>query len=134
MYFMGVGGSVMIAAFAAFMAFGWKMKIINNLTFKAILKTKGRKSGKEHTIWAKAVTYNDMVYFSRRNPNSDWLKNAIAHPQVKVKFDGKEFSGIARLVEEEELAKKISSLKYTDENRQKESRIVLEVKLSEKTN
>ena len=84
------------------------MTIINNLTFKAILKTIGRKSGKEHTVWAKAVTYNDMIYFSRRNPNSDWLKNAIAHPQVKVKFDGKEFSGIARLVEEEELAKKIS--------------------------
>jgi len=110
------------------------MTIINNLTFKAVLKTKGRKSGKEHTVWAKAVTYNDMIYFSRRNPNSDWLKNAIAHPQVKVKFDGKEFSGIARLVEEEELAKKISSLKYTDENRQKESRIVLEVKLSENVN
>ena len=109
------------------------MTIINNLTFKAILKTIGRKSGKEHTVWAKAVTYNDMIYFSRRNPNSDWLKNAIAHPQVKVKFDGKEFSGIARLVEEEELAKKISSLKYTDENRQKESRIVLEVKLNDQT-
>ena len=110
------------------------MTIINNLTFKAVLKTKGRKSGKEHTVWAKAVTYNNMIYFSRRNPNSDWLKNAIAHPQVKVKFDGNEFSGIARLVEEEELAKKISSLKYTDENRQKESRIVLEVKLSENVN
>ena len=108
------------------------MTIINNLTFKAILKTKGRKSGKEHTVWAKAVTYNNMIYFSRRNPNSDWLKNAIAHPQVKVKFDGIEFSGIARLVEEEELAKKISSLKYTDENRQKESRVVLEIKLNEK--
>ena len=108
------------------------MAIINNLTFKAILKTIGRKSGKEHTVWAKAVTYNDMIYFSRRNPNSDWLKNAIAHPQVKVKFDGKEFSGIARLVEEEELSKKISSLKYTDENRQNESRVVLEIKLNEK--
>lgn len=107
------------------------MTLINNLTFKAILKTIGRKSGKEHTVWAKAVTYNDMIYFSRRNPNSDWLKNAIANPQVKVKFDGKEFSGIARLVEEEELTKKISSLKYTDENRQKESRIVLEVKLND---
>ena len=110
------------------------MVIINNLTFKAVLKTKGRKSGKEHTVWAKAVTYNDMIYFSRRNPNSDWLKNAIAYPQVKVKFDGKEFSGIARLVEEDELAKKISSLKYTDEDRQKESRVVLEVKLNENSN
>ena len=108
-----------------------KMKIINNLTFKAILKTKGRKTGKEHTVWAKAVTYNNMIYFSRRNPNSDWLKNAIVHPQVKVKFDDKEFSGVARLVEEEDLAQKISSLKYTEENRQKEARIVLEIKLLE---
>ena len=106
-----------------------KMKIINNLTFKAILKTKGRKTGKEHKVWAKAVTYNNMIYFSRRNPNSDWLKNAIAHPQVKVKFDNKEFSGIARLVEEEELSQKISNIKYTEESRQKEARIVLEIKL-----
>ena len=105
------------------------MKIINNLTFKAILKTKCRKSGKEHKVWAKAVTYNDMIYFSRRNPNSDWLKNAIAHPQVKVEFDGNEFSGLARLVEEDELAQKISNLKYTEESRQKEARIVLEIKL-----
>ena len=48
----------------------------------------GRKTGKEHSVWAKAVTYNDMIYFSRRNPNSDWLKNAIANPEVKVEFDG----------------------------------------------
>ena len=111
-----------------------EMTIINNLTFNAILKTKGRITGKEHTVWAKAVTYNDMIYFSRRNPNSDWLKNAIANPQVKVKIDDKEYSGIARLVEEEDLAKKISNLKYTEESRQKESRIVLEIKLIENKN
>ena len=108
-----------------------KMSIINNLTFKALLKTKGRKTGKEHTVWAKAVTYNDMIYFSRRNPNSDWLKNAITHPQVKVEFDGKRFSGIARLVEEEDLSQKISSLKYTEKSRQIEARVVLEIKLIE---
>ena len=98
------------------------------------MKTKGRKTGKEHTVWAKAVTYNDMIYFSRRNPNSDWLKNALANPQVKVKIDDNEYSGMARLVEEEDLAKKISSLKYTEESRQKESRIVLEIKLNENKN
>ena len=107
------------------------MTIINNLAFKAILKTKGRKTGKEHTVWAKAVTYNNMIYFSRRNPNSDWLKNAIANPQVKVEFEGKEYSGIARLVEEQNLTEKISSQKYNYENRQRESRIVLEVRLNE---
>jgi len=110
------------------------MTLINNSTFKAILKTKGRKTGKEHTVWVKAVTYNDMIYFSRRNPNSDWLKNALANPQVKVKIDDNEYSGMARLVEEEDLAKKISSLKYTEESRQKESRIVLEIKLNENKN
>ena len=106
------------------------MSITNNLTFKALLTTMGRKTGKEHSVWAKAVTYNDMIYFSRRNPNSDWLKNAIANPTVKVEFDGKKFSGSAKLVVDDDLARKISSLKYTDKSRQEESRIVLEVSLS----
>ena len=106
------------------------LSITNNLTFKAILTTMGRKTGKEHSVWAKAVTYNDMIYFSRRNPNSDWLKNAIANPEVKVEFDGEKFSGIARLVKDERLARKISSIKYTEKSRQEESRIVLEVELS----
>ena len=106
------------------------LSIINNLTFKAILTTIGRKTGNEHSVWAKAVTYNNMIYFSRRNPNSDWLKNAIANHRVKVKFDGKEFSGNARLVQQEELSKKISTLKYTDKNRQDEPRIVLEIQIS----
>ena len=106
------------------------LSIINNLTFKALLTTMGRKTGNEHSVWAKAVTYNDMIYFSRRNPNSDWLKNAIANPEVKVEFDGKKFSGKARLVDDQELTRKISSIKYTDKSRQEEPRIVLEVIIS----
>ena len=106
------------------------LSITNNLTFKALLTTMGRKTGKEHSVWAKAVTYNDMIYFSRRNPNSDWLKNAIANPIVKVEFNGKKISGSAKLVDDDDLARKISSLKYTDKIRQEESRIVLEVNLS----
>ena len=106
------------------------LSITNNLTFKALLTTMGRKTGKEHSVWAKAVTYNDMIYFSRRNPNSDWLKNAIANPTVKVEFNGEKFSGSAKLVDNDDLARKISSLKYTDKSRQEESRIVLEVSIS----
>jgi len=106
------------------------LSIVNNLTFKAILTTVGRNTGKEHSVWAKAVTYNDRIYFSRRNPNSDWLKNAIVNPEVKVEFDGKQFSGVARLVKDEILARTISSIKYTEKSRQEESRIVLEVELS----
>ena len=106
------------------------LSIKNNLTFKAILTTKGRKTGKEHSVWAKAVTYNDMIYFSRRNSNSDWLKNAIANPRVKVEFNGEKISGSARLVDDEDLARKISSIKYTEKNRQEESRVILEVNLT----
>ena len=105
------------------------LSIVNNLTFKAILTTVGRNTGKEHSVWAKAVTYNDRIYFSRRNPNSDWLKNAIANPQVRVEIDGEKISGNAKLVDDEVLARKISSLKYTDKERQKEHRIVLEISL-----
>ena len=106
------------------------LSLTNNLTFKALLTTMGRKTGKEHSVWAKAVTYNNMIYFSRRNSNSDWLKNAIANPTVKVEFNGEKFSGSAKLVDDDDLARKISSLKYTDKARQEESRIVLEVSLS----
>ena len=105
------------------------MTLINNSTFKAILKTKGRKTGKEHTVWAKAVTYNDMIYFSRRNPNSDWLKNAIKNPDVRVEINGQNFVGKASLIKDDSLCKKISKLKYEDEKRANEHRVVLEITL-----
>lgn len=96
--------------------------------FSALLITKGRKTGKPHSVWLRAVLYNNKLYFSRRNPNGDWLKNAVANPQVKVESDGRIISGIASLVKDEGLAKKISQLKYSDK-RSEESRVVLEVAL-----
>jgi hypothetical protein len=102
---------------------------VKNGAFKAALVTRGRKTGKEHTVWLRAVLYNDMVYFSRRNESSDWLKNALADPHVKVEFDGKTHSGRASLVTDKSLAKNISHLKYPGETRADESRIVLQVDL-----
>lgn len=95
---------------------------------KALLITKGRKTGKSHSVWLRAVLYNDKLYFSRRNPNSDWLKNAITNPEVKVELDRKIIVGSAILVNDKGLAKKISQIKYSDK-RSEESRIVLEVAL-----
>ena len=57
---------------------------------------------------------------------SDWLKNAIATPLVKITINDTTFSGYASLVKDKKLAKKISSMKYTD-RRAEESRTVLEV-------
>ena len=95
-------------------------------TFKAVLVTTGRKSGKEHSIEARAVFYNGKFYFSRRNSSSDWLKNALHNPNVKVSYQGKLIEGIASLVNDQELCKKISQIKYADK-RSEEARIVLQV-------
>ena len=99
----------------------------NNQVFKAALITKGRKTGKEHSVWLRAVMYNYNIYFSRRDPNSDWLKNALVNSEVKVRFDNSLYSGKATLVKDQALERKISSVKYSDKQRADESRVVLEV-------
>ena len=106
-------------------------KEINNTAFTATLITKGRKTGNEHSVWLRAVMYDNKIYFSRRNPEGDWLKNAVTNPSVKVEFSEKRFDGLASLVKDEILSKKISVLKYSDKKRQEESRIVLQVTLRE---
>lgn len=97
--------------------------------FRAVLVTRGRKTGRPHSVQLRAVRYDDMVYFSRRNENSDWLKNALADNSVTVEFDGKTHQGTASLVTDESLARKISELKYPGEERSQEVRIVLQVRL-----
>lgn len=102
----------------------------NNQAFRAELITKGRKTGREHTVWLLAVMYEDKVYFSRHKPDGDWFKNATKNPEVKVRFDNSDFLGKAKIVDDEDLAKKISELKYPGEKRAKEKRVVLEVTLN----
>jgi hypothetical protein len=102
---------------------------VKNGTFKASLTTKGRRTGREHTVWLRAVSYEGRIYFSRRNQDSDWLKNSIANPSVKVTIDGKTHSGTASLVTDETLTKRISELKYPGEKRAQEARVVLQVEL-----
>ncbi len=106
------------------------MKNENNQVFKAILTTKGRKTGREHSVWLRAVRYMDKIYFSRHRLDGDWIKNAISNSDVKVKFDNSSFSGKAILVSDEKLAKKISELKYPGDERAKENRVVLQVSLN----
>lgn len=99
-------------------------------TFNATLVTIGRNSGKEHTVEIRAVFYKGKFYFSRRNSTSDWLKNALYNPKVKIEFQGRLIFGIASLVKDQELCKKISQMKYADK-RSEEVRIVVEVTLCE---
>lgn len=107
------------------------MKIEKNEPFKAILATKGRKTGKEHSVWLLAVMYNDKIYFSRHKPDGDWFQNALTNPEVLIKYDNNVFQGKAVLVKDQVLSRKISELKYPNHERAKENRVVLEVKLYE---
>jgi hypothetical protein len=106
------------------------VKYKNNQVFKAMLTTKGRKTGRDHSVWLRAVLYEDKIYFSRHKLDGDWIKNAVSNPDVKVEFDDSSFSGRAILVSDKNLAEKISELKYPGEERAKENRVILEVSLN----
>ena len=105
------------------------MKIKEEL-FKPILTTKGRKTGKEHSVMLRAVKYNGKIYFSRHMPDGDWFKNAVVNSDVKIEYNNEIFTGKAELVKDEELDKKISMLKYPGEEKAKEKRVTIEVTLN----
>ena len=104
------------------------MKIKEDL-FRPILITKGRRTGKQHSVMLLAVNYNEKIYFSRHRPDGDWFKNALKNPKVKIEYKDNIFSGKAKLVTDAELSKKISQLKYPGEERAKEKRVTIEVTL-----
>jgi len=97
--------------------------------FRPILVTKGRKTGKEHSVMLRAVNYNGKIYFSRHRPDGDWFKNVLTNPEVKIQYNDLIFSGKAKQVTDEELGKRISELKYPGEKRAKENRVTIEVTL-----
>ena len=104
---------------------------IEKSLFRAILTTKGRKTGKHHSVMLRAVKYNDRIYFSRHRPDGDWFKNAIANSEVKIEYQGETYLGKANLVTDENLEKKISQLKYPGEKRADEKRVAIEITLYE---
>jgi len=105
--------------------------VIEESLFHAILTTKGRKTGKVHSVILRAVKYNDKIYFSRHRPDGDWFKNAMANPDVIIEYKNTTYKGKAKLVEDEKIEQKISQLKYPGEKRADEKRVALEITLYE---
>ncbi|MDH3340212.1 MAG: nitroreductase/quinone reductase family protein [Nitrosopumilus sp.] len=102
------------------------MKIKETL-FRPTLITKGRNTGKPHSVMLLAVNHNGKIYFSRHMPDGDWFKNALANPDVRIEYNDMVMSGKAKLVTDEEFSKKISELKYPGEERAKEKRVAIEI-------
>jgi hypothetical protein len=102
------------------------MKIKETL-FRPTLITKGRNTGKPHSVMLLAVNHNGKIYFSRHMPDGDWFKNALVNPDVRIEYNDMVMSGKAKLVTDEEFSKKISELKYPGEERAKEKRVAIEI-------
>ena len=97
--------------------------------FRPILITKGRKTGKEHSVMLRAVKYNGKIYFSRHKPDGDWFQNVMVNSLVKIKYNDSIFVGNAKVITDEKLNEKISQLKYPGEERANEKRIAIEITL-----
>lgn len=105
--------------------------VIEENLFRAILSTKGRKTGKQHSVMLRAVKYNEKIYFSRHKPDGDWFKNVMANPDVIIEYNNSTYTGKANLVTDEKLEQKISQLKYPGEKRADEKRVAIEITLYE---
>ena len=92
-------------------------------SFIARVVTIGRKSKKEHEVLLRLVYYNNRYYASRRNINSDWLKNMLANGYAKILLDDKVIECKARLVNDDRLSMIISRLKYGDDTK----RVIIEL-------
>ena len=85
------------------------------------LTTKGRVSGRPHTIEIWFVLNGDTLYMlSGGLDQADWVKNILHQADVTVKIKDQVFPGLGRVVkdaEEDTLARQLIARKYpsTDE-------------------
>ncbi len=90
------------------------------------LTTMGRVSGRPHVVTLRLVYHCGKFYASRRDTASDWCRNLMAEPRVTIRLDGEETSATARVVDDVELARKVSGLKYGDQRALK-PRVIVEM-------
>lgn len=62
------------------------------------LTTKGRKTGKPHTVELWFAVAGKKVYLSHEKAYTDWMKNILADSQVEFKIGKTQSKGDARIV------------------------------------
>ena len=92
----------------------------------AHLTTQGRVSGRPHVVTLRLVYHGGRFYASRRDTASDWWRNLLAEPRVMIRLDGKEIGATAKVVDDAELVRKVSCLKYRDQRAIK-PRVIVEM-------
>ena len=66
------------------------------------LTTTGRVSGRPHEIEIWFGAQNGTIYLLSGSGKSDWLKNLLKEPKVRVRIAKHTFTGSARVVEDQE--------------------------------
>lgn len=65
------------------------------------LTTRGRRTGDPHQIEIWFAANGSTIYLlSGGGERSDWVKNVVAEPEVRVRIRAHEFGGRGRIVEE----------------------------------
>jgi len=64
------------------------------------LTTRGRKTGKPHTVELWFAVDNGKVYVSHEGKETDWMTNIKKNGEVSFEIGGKNFSGKARYLED----------------------------------
>ncbi len=96
-------------------------------SFIGELITIGRRSNNIHKVTLRFVYYNNKYYASRRDYNSDWLRNIIVNKDIKIIVDGRSIRCKAEIVKDQALCKEISKLKYKDVMKASLNRVVVEL-------
>jgi deazaflavin-dependent oxidoreductase (nitroreductase family) len=64
------------------------------------LTTRGRKSGKPHTVELWFASSNGTVYLSHEGQETDWMKNIQENGRVSFEISNKKFTGKATRLED----------------------------------
>ena len=81
------------------------------------LTTTGRVSGRPHEIEIWFGVQNNTVYLLSGNEKSDWVRNLLKDPAVRLRIARYQFTGTARVVEdrqEERQARYLVAEKYQE--------------------
>ena len=81
------------------------------------LTTIGRVTGKPHQIEIWFALRDSSLYLMAGDHRSDWVKNLLKDPNVRVRIAEHHFTGIARLVKdegEERMARDMLADKYKE--------------------
>jgi len=61
------------------------------------LTTKGRKTGKPHTVQLMFAVAGEKMYLSHEGAYTDWMKNILKDSRVEFKIGKTQFKGNARI-------------------------------------